>query len=81
MGFTSSSGVNEQGESLGGVTGQPESFMSHLLQPLKRPHLLRWACFERHRALINALSLSKQRPPCSSKLLSGFVTMFMNHPG
>jgi len=55
--------------------------MGHLLQPLKSPNLLRWACFERHRALTNALNLSKLRPPCSSKLLSGLVTKFMNHPG
>jgi hypothetical protein len=55
--------------------------MSHLLQPLKSPNLRRWACFERHRALTNALSLSKQRPPGSFKLLSGFATMFMNNPG
>jgi hypothetical protein len=55
--------------------------MSHLLQPLESPNLLRWACFERHRALTHALSLSKQRPPCGFKLFSGFATMFMNHPG
>jgi hypothetical protein len=55
--------------------------MSHLLQPLKSPSLLRWACFERHRAFTNALNLSKLRPPCSLKLLSGFATMFMNNPG
>jgi hypothetical protein len=54
--------------------------MSHLLQPPESSNLLRWARFEGHRALINALSLSKQRPPCSFKLLSGFATMFMNHP-
>jgi hypothetical protein len=33
--------------------------MSRLLQPLKSQHLRRWACFERHRAFTNALSLSK----------------------
>ena len=55
--------------------------MSHLLQPLKSPNLRRWACFERHRALTHALSLSKQRPPGSFELLCGFATMFMNHPG
>jgi hypothetical protein len=55
--------------------------MSHLLQPLKSPNLRRWACFEKLRALINALSFSKLHPPCSFKLLSGFVTMFMNNPG
>jgi hypothetical protein len=54
--------------------------MSLLLQPFKSPNLRRWACFERHRAFINALSLSKQRPPCSFKLLSGFATKFMNNP-
>jgi hypothetical protein len=55
--------------------------MSHLLQPLKSPNLLRWACIERHRAFTNALSLSKQRPPRSFKLLSGLATMFMKNPG
>jgi hypothetical protein len=55
--------------------------MRHLLQPLKSPNLRRWACFERHRALTHAVSLSKQRPPGSFELLCGFATMFMNHPG
>jgi len=48
---------------------------------LKSPNLLRWACFEGHRAFTNALGFSKQRPPSSFNLLSGFVTMFMNPPG
>jgi hypothetical protein len=61
--------------------GLPELFMKLLLQPLESPHLLRLAYFERHRAFINALSLSKSRPPCSYRLSSGFVTNFMNHPG
>jgi hypothetical protein len=55
--------------------------MNLLLQPLESPHLLRWAYFERHRALTNALSLSKMRPPCSYELSSGFVTNFMTNPG
>jgi hypothetical protein len=55
--------------------------MSYLLQPLKSPNLLRWACIERHRAFTNALSLSKLRPPGSFRLLSVFATMFMNYPG
>jgi hypothetical protein len=55
--------------------------MSHLRHPLKSPVLLRWACFEKLRAFTNALSLSKQRMPCSLKLLNGFATMFMNDPG
>jgi hypothetical protein len=36
--------------------------MSHLLHPIKSLNLLRWACFESHRALLNALSLSKTAP-------------------
>jgi hypothetical protein len=36
--------------------------MSHLLQPLKSLNLLRWACFERHRAFTNALMPSKTAP-------------------
>jgi hypothetical protein len=61
--------------------GLPELFMKLLLQPLESPHLLRWAYFERHRALTNALSLSKSRPLCSYGLSSGFVSNFMNNPG
>jgi hypothetical protein len=55
--------------------------MKLLLQPLESPHLLRWAYFERQRALTNALSLPKSLPPCSYELSSGFVTNFMNNPG
>ena len=36
--------------------------MSLLLRTLESPCLRRWACFERHRALTNALSLSKPAP-------------------
>lgn len=55
--------------------------MSYLLQPLKIPNLLRWACFERHQELTHARSFPKQRPYRIFKLLSGFATMFMNNLG
>ena len=52
-----------------------------LLRLAASPHWRRWACFERHRAFTNALSLSKLRPPCHRGLSLRLVTIFMNNPG
>jgi hypothetical protein len=52
-----------------------------LLRLAASQHWRRWACFERHRAFTNALSLSKQHPPCHCRLSRRLATSFMNGTG